>query len=101
MFDRMNEALQALIGKRNGTTDAAVASSALHALADALANAAAERARHHCKAANPDKGMTIAELDHFIHAAMAAGADDQGVVMVRTAGPTIKLIWTTEPGIEE
>lgn len=69
----------------------------LGGLSDQLAAAAAATARAQATAEDPGAGMTLGELDRFVHSALANGAGEDSPVMVRvniTAG--VKRIWVRE-----
>lgn len=66
-------------------------------LADQMGKLASMNARHREDASDKRRGMTLGELDHFVHAAMSQGAHEDTPVMTQvniTGG--IKAVWTRE-----
>jgi hypothetical protein len=66
-------------------------------LADQVASLASMGARHRADADDKKRGMTLGELDRFIHNALSQGCGEDTPVMAQvniTAG--IKALWTRE-----
>jgi hypothetical protein len=66
-------------------------------LADQVANLASLGARHRADADDKKRGMTLAEMDRFVHEALSQGCGDNTPVMCQvniTGG--IKAVWTRE-----
>jgi hypothetical protein len=66
-------------------------------LGDQMANLASLNTRHRADADDKKRGMTLAELDRFVHEALSQGCGDDTPVMTQvniTGG--IKALWTRE-----
>ena len=71
-------------------------------LGDSLVGLQRMNARHSAEAEDKRQGMTLGELDRFIHAALATGAGEHSRVQVQvniTAG--VKVIWVKEERTNE
>lgn len=66
-------------------------------LADQLARLAATGSRHRAEAGDKRAGMTLGELDRFVHDALAQGCGEHTPVVTQVnIGAGIKTIWTRE-----